>query len=275
MAQSLSTICANPIRYYFGTTLSAMRDSEKIFFAIASICALGAVLCFFLSGALYGAKSFPFSAEVFLFSGIGSSAASGYLFYKVKQRTTLSQLSFISETDSSDILFPVEGILIEVDKGLIAETPVEHLYQLSIFLIEAMERGYGPNLNVSFSGQIGTDGGGLTKDFLDDLFSALVRHSELRFVHIENTSLKVPSCERHEETKREIFWRMGQVMAWCSRESHLIGRHFDPSIFSVAFSLTSMEMKIPLERFSFERKLELYRILLEAQQDLRECLQIK
>lgn len=148
-------------------------------------------------------------------------------------------------------------ISICVDKEEVKNNPVTHLEN---FVTQIGDRK-SAYISVEFIGQRGIDGGGLTQDYLDDLLSGLVQKDDL-FTQIDESALFVPKAEI--EASLEIFEKLGRLIGFCCPK-HTIGYHLDPSIFAVAFALRAEELDHPFEVLSTERKLALYRALLESQ----------
>lgn len=154
-------------------------------------------------------------------------------------------------------------IKIRIEKRALRERPVEHLQAFAEIVEDHIQVRDSASMNVGFHNQHAADGGGVTKEYLDDLISGLTSQRNL-FKRLDNTSLAVPNP--NPETDLDVFEDLGEVMMYCY-SSKPIGFHIDPSVFAVAFAYTTNEINSDFSRLSFERKFELYRILLAAQQD--------
>jgi len=246
-------------RATFQVPYDEMNRTQQIAVAIGIICVIGAVLAIFISAGLDGA--YPVAGNFLSCTGLGLVATSIALYFILRRNT-----ADIRQQLSPPSLNRAPPIVLQVVKSEIKQLPVEHLDTLTPAIMGHAATHSAPGLRVTFLGQPGVDDGGLSKDYLDDLFQGLIQCERLCFQTVESSSLAVPLAQPESVDMKNVYQQMGMVIMWCTPTMH-IGSHLDPSVFFVAFNLTAEEIDNSFEVLSFERRLELYRHLLTAQND--------
>ncbi len=155
-----------------------------------------------------------------------------------------------------------------VFKPSIAQNPVAHLNALTSLLDASCRRIIVRFLQRQGSDYIqgnGSDAGGLSRDYLDDLMRNLARNEE----HFTDSTsgLRIPKGVDHESLS--TFRQIGKVMMFCYqiRDDLIIGRHFDPAVFAAMLQFSADELDIPFCSFDSATKFRLYRCFLEAQEE--------
>jgi len=181
---------------------------------------------------------------------------------------------------------PKQLIDISMRKRGIKDIADHHLTQLVKNLETALKYYEDPKMEVVFlkndgTREIGTDRGGLSRDFLDELSRGITEFPNLRFHQIEENGLKIPltiaeaSSENRSPSlnsqEKDLYQNLGKLMMYCYHSkskahfdlTYLLGRHFDDAIFKAALSLNSDEIDTPFEKLPIETKFNMCEDLLK------------
>lgn len=152
-----------------------------------------------------------------------------------------------------------EKIEITVARHDLRARPEVHCRLLAAQTQRHVENVEAPAFKVTFHREGGIDSSGLTKSYLNELFSSLARKENL-FIKLEN-GLVVPKSDEN----LEIYENIGKVMGYCS-PGLLIGQYFDLSVFAIALNFTNEELNSNYQDLSSQRKRQLYEKLVIAQE---------
>jgi hypothetical protein len=181
---------------------------------------------------------------------------------------------------------------IELVRRSLKERPIYHLYELCK-AIQAARRAYVlPQIHVKFlkddlSLAQGVDGGGLTRDYLNDLFAGFIECEDLRLHKIKETSLYIPEVSRASsedgygrkwivfltEPEKDFYANLGFLLHFCyvyngvSGASYAIGRYFPDALFKAVLSLTRGEILTPFENLPFSTYLKICKNLAEGYEE--------
>ena len=179
-------------------------------------------------------------------------------------------------------------VSIRVIRGGLKKYPEFHLQKFSQAIEEALKDNQRvAGLTVSFltddlTQEAGIDQGGISRDFLDDLFGGLVQSSTLSFKPIEGTSLVLPHskmsvesskmCPLLDAKEKSLYQDIGKLIIYCyhSRgeyKKYMIGRRFDEALFNAALCLTAEEIDTPFEKLTLQTKLKMCQALLTVRTD--------
>lgn len=232
--------------HYQAPSLSrrAVQITALVFLAISVIAALGSFVSLDILN--------PTSQILFSIGIVISPIA-----FIISRLFAISILSEIPMEQEAFYGHSFDKILICVDKSDLKNNPLPHLQKF----VDQIGDKKSASISVEFIGQKGVDAGGLARDYLDDLAGGLAQQQNL-FARIDESGLVVPRAG--EENALVIFENLGRVIGFCC-PPHIIGYHFDPSIFAVAFSLCAEELDQSFDELTTERKIALYDTLLKTQ----------
>lgn len=172
-----------------------------------------------------------------------------------------------------------------IKRGLL-EVPLFHLSNLTGALTKLIYRG-DPTTMVSYlrndlTTDDGIDVGGLSRDYIDDLFRGILTNGGLDFRIMPSSGLKIPETSRTADhliptptlTKEEkkVYADMGMVMMYCYNHDRnafepnpiTIGRHFDEALFNAVKCLSARDLNTPFQNLNDETKLNMCRALVNA-----------
>ena len=185
-----------------------------------------------------------------------------------------------------------DSIKVQVIRGGLHEIPEYHLSCLSAEL-QHFNRvpGFKVNfLNSNLSIDPGSDAGGLSRDYFDDLFKGLVLGKQnLVFQKDENSGLTLPKAitEQGVTTEnvpdispldKELYRALGKVILFCYQKEFLIGQIFQNGLYAAALCLTSQQRLGSFEALSLNAKIKMALEIVLAQERpnrMFELLKIK
>jgi hypothetical protein len=183
-----------------------------------------------------------------------------------------------------------------VQKGIRA-TPEFHLQKLAYMIeksnsVRKQSDCFGVNvkfLNDDLSDADGV-GGGLSFDYLNDLFDSMIHNHPHSFPLLTESSLilprtkkkyvelqPLPKLDRHEKS---LYQAMGKVIMYCYLSKDLtnswgsiikpyfFGRFFDDALFNAILCLDSHEIDIPFENLTLQTQLKMCNALLAAREEM-------
>jgi hypothetical protein len=182
-------------------------------------------------------------------------------------------------------------LAVEIVRRGLKEVPEFHLINLCSVIPDQIGPEGTPRLEVIFlnddlSKSDGLDGGGLARDYLDELMEGLIQSKMLSFEQVEGTPVFLPQAktpyEIHPfslltEPERILLEALGKLIMYCwnSKPSEegpnkmaQIGNHFDVSLFQTALSLSADEIDMPFEDLPNNVKLKMAKVLLQRKMDL-------
>lgn len=125
-------------------------------------------------------------------------------------------------------------------------------------------------LNDDLQKNVGQDAGGLSRNYIDDLFQGIVEDTTLAFtsLHAHSTQVLPVAKEPLREEQRTYCEQLGQLMIWCyfsasDQKPFVTGARFDPALLETARSLTPEEINCPFEALSESSKLKMIRVMME------------
>jgi hypothetical protein len=129
----------------------------------------------------------------------------------------------------------------------------------------------------------GVDAGGLSRDYMDELFAGIIQSKKNLFKHA-NSSLALPHSDMRYENGQfpklgsrdcSLFNSIGQIIMYCYRSlgRPSLGRHFDDALFKAVLCLTAKEIDQPYNNLKLETKLKIGKALLEVHQDSGDNMQ--
>ncbi len=191
---------------------------------------------------------------------------------------------------SSEYVGEANQINIQVIQRGLNEIPEYHLEALGNKLL--IERRGVPDFHVVFlkndlSQNRGIDAGGLSRDYVDDLFGALIRNKqELRFkeendlfmpITVEEYRADEPDrLPRLFEIERSLFEKMGTAMMffYLANNGLSVGRRFQDALFAAALCLTPQEADTPFQNLTMETKLKMSEAIFRAQDKNLRIIQL-
>jgi len=125
------------------------------------------------------------------------------------------------------------------------------------------------------------DLGGPSRDYLNDLFEAIIHSEALSFQSIGSSSLILPRTKENyhnlqslpelDEQEQTLYQQIGQVMMFCyespSWDGYVIGRHFDNALFKGVLCLTAQEINTPFKDLPLSTQLKMCNMLLGAHEE--------
>jgi hypothetical protein len=171
-------------------------------------------------------------------------------------------------------------IYICIIKKSIRVLPEFHLQKLCEAIENGLKEKGEVKMLVSF-GEGGTDAGGLSRDFLDDLSDGLVQSKLISFKSLAGSSLVLPHAIMADKNlqpisildkdEQQLYRCLGILMIYCYQsmsesvsKHYLLGRRFDEGLFKAALSLTAEEIDIPFEELTLQVKLKMCQALLDV-----------
>jgi len=184
-------------------------------------------------------------------------------------------------------------IVITIVRRGIKEIPAFHLQKFSQVIQEAKGRQDDskiyddPKIYVEFlkddlSLDIGVDQGGLSLDYLDELFDGIINSPILSFQSMESSLLVLPRTKESyqhlqplpklNKQEQTLYEDIGKVMMYCCQSqvvpeewgSYHMGRHFDEALFKGVLCLTAQEIDTPFENLAVPTLLRMCEALLSA-----------
>lgn len=190
---------------------------------------------------------------------------------------------------------------IDVIKRGLKVVPEHHLKEFHKMLKHYFDNQTDQKFFVKFLTSVliqeeGIDAGGLTRDFLDDLFTGIRTNPNCSFMTLENGStiplVKVPEADaktlasldtsrlypKLSQEESDIYKQMGAVFMYCYYSQNtnpmydntaMIGRHFNDAVFSAALCLTHEEIvqgtKEGVANLPLDTKIKMCQHFLDAQ----------
>lgn len=183
----------------------------------------------------------------------------------------------------------IPSIQVQLVRRGLKDIPEFHLQSISNSLLIGMLQVKDPKIKVSFLNDDmtfaeGTDAGGLSRDYMDDLFDGITKSNQLSFKTLKSSSLALPQTKNPYKEgeslpvlnveEQEVYTNIGKLVMYCYHSekvpghwenTYFLGRHFDDALFKAALSLTAKEIDTPFEKLSLETKLKIGKALLESQ----------
>jgi hypothetical protein len=167
---------------------------------------------------------------------------------------------------------------IQIIRRGLKEIPHFHMEKLAEAIMENPGRqNFASRISVVFlknnlTRDEGYDAGGLSREFVDDLFKYITGDkSPLRFSKNPNTGLLMPVAQLNSHgvlnfNEQKTYRHMGQVMMYCylNQNNMLIGKRFDNHLFRAAFSLTPAEVDMEYALLADAVKLKMCLVLARA-----------
>lgn len=151
------------------------------------------------------------------------------------------------------------NIKLIIDQEKLKQDPQWHLKDLINKIDSTILKNRKCDLYIEFVGDVGIDEGGLSREFLNQLFSRLIETNNSSFKMIDFSKLVVPN------NHSPLHSMLGKVVMWYHPK--LIGPHFDSSVFQLAFRLQSDEFDDDVSSWNCNRKIELYETLVKEQKN--------
>lgn len=183
----------------------------------------------------------------------------------------------------------VASLQIRVIRRGIKEIPEYHLEKFSHLIDEGVKQQKDPKICVVFMNNDltisdGGDAGGLSRDYLDDLFDGLTKKGYLSFKSTADGYLMPKTKKAYEKgdlpplEAEELaqYQQMGQVMMYCYNsqpiaghwaKTYAIGRHFNNALFTGALSLTAEEIDTPFKELPLQTKLNMITALAKGDEN--------
>jgi hypothetical protein len=179
--------------------------------------------------------------------------------------------------DPSRALWPQPRpmVYINVFRGGLGDVAEHHLLSLQQNLRDVQSQN--PRLQVTFLREdlrvdFGIDAGGLSRDYLGDIFNGLTTKSSLYFE--EKEGLYIPCLQDDMavlgDEQQQLYEAMGYVLMFCyqsdggsSPYAYLTGQYLHPGVIAAAMQLSTQEIGQSFTKLSDETKLKLIKVLLE------------
>jgi hypothetical protein len=166
-----------------------------------------------------------------------------------------------------------------------------HLINLSETLEKGIKSYQDPKFKVGFlrdnlTFDYGIDEGGLSRDYLNDLFEACAENPMLSMEQVKPSTLWLPKTKAAYEqlnplplldpNEIELYRAIGKIMMYCFNSRTVpgywdatcsIGRHFDDALFKAALCLTAEEMDTSFKDLSLNTQLKMAKALLAASKE--------
>jgi HECT-domain (ubiquitin-transferase) len=172
-----------------------------------------------------------------------------------------------------------------IRRGL-KEVPEYHMEELANLLRSGFKFKNDPKFQVIFLNNDqtttnGIDAGGLSRDYLNDLFEGCLSSSSLSMQKLPSFVLPrtKEECEAEKplpslgEAERRIYNNMGQIMMYAYNSAKvaghwdttcLLGRHFNDGLYKAVLCLNAEEIDTSFRDLSFKTKMKLCKALLEV-----------
>lgn len=172
------------------------------------------------------------------------------------------------------------------------EVPLFHLKRFCEQVQEHVQVGtLQPQLAVGFltenlNNAMGMDAGGLSRDYMDDLCTAITQSSHLKFHTIDTTALVIPQTQcdyengqalpKLSEKEASVYSNLGILFMFCyhSEIQHqhwdhtcTTGLYFSEALFKAALCLTAYEIKNTFTSLSMKTKVKMCKALATAHDD--------
>lgn len=246
---------------------------KKFLFAVSVILIIGGILSVLIGFTAYGTLHgwWPGTciisenqAIVCIASGLTSIVGGAGLNFLLKINRLRLNHTF---TDTEEYGFRRDAIWIPVYREHVNEHPDYHLNEFARMISQHAQVHPRAKIGVKFKGEEGVDQGGLSREYLDNMISALISKKCIPFKMIQSSSLWVPEIEDPDEDKLSLCRKLGMILMYCYYGKLPIGLHLDHSIFNVVLSLNAVQINTLFDLLTPLEKNELYYALLDGQED--------